>query len=63
MLKKSITVVAILFTAVILTLGFIQFKDDPNSDRAPIVRSNNGGIMVDTITPANFPYPVVFNFN
>ena len=63
MLKKSITVFAIIAVAITLTYGFIQFNEDPYSDRAPIVRTNNSGSTADTITPVNFPYPVVFNFN
>lgn len=63
MQKKSITVMAILAVAITLTYGFIQFNDDPYSDRAPVVRTNNSGTTADTITPVGFPYPTAFNFN
>ncbi len=63
MLKKSITVMAILAVAITFTFGFIQFNDDPNLDKAPVVKSEIGGVQSDTTAPVGFPYPTVFNFN
>ncbi len=42
MLKKSITITAIMLVAAIFTFGFIQLTGDPNADISPSVKSESG---------------------
>ncbi|MCE1164470.1 MAG: T9SS type A sorting domain-containing protein [Bacteroidetes bacterium] len=65
MLKKSITIMALLAFVAIGFVGFVHLTGDPNADKSPVFStefSQNSGVM-DTIPPSGFPYPTVFNFN
>ena len=63
--KLLLTVILLLLTG-ILTYGFINLNgDDPYGDYAfgitdEMIQRNN---PLDTITPANWPYPIKWNFN
>jgi hypothetical protein len=62
-MKKKIFITAIL----ILSLGILSFhfnfgNEDPG-DIAPSVNNHGTKNQADTIPPAGFPYPTMFNFN
>jgi len=62
MVKKIfITAILILFMG-ILSFHFNFGNEDPN-DIAPSVSNKGTEIQSDTIPPAGFPYPTMFNFN
>ena len=63
---KFSTISISLLLAGLLVYGFISLNsDDPYTDYAPGVETSittSNGIEADTITPAGWPFPVVWNF-
>ncbi|MCX6162274.1 MAG: hypothetical protein NTV87_13190, partial [Ignavibacteriae bacterium] len=64
MRKRNIFYVLSIVLLAVMVLGFYQLKEDPNADKAPVVNDQSvNNLQSDTIAPAGFPYPTLFNFN
>ena len=64
---KFSTISISLLLAGLLVYGFISLNsNDPYTDYAPGVETSilpSNGIELDTVTPAGWPFPVVWNYN